>query len=99
MMRRSGQTLRSSSQRGLWKKMLTSWGQILGPLLLEQSELRRVCPGKAMGLATVELSLAQLLQGVKWVPSDFGVDLSENPKLSSEMKNSLACKAMPGMSV
>ncbi|KAJ4713225.1 Cytochrome P450 [Melia azedarach] len=56
---------------------------------------RRVCPGKAMGLATVELWLAQLLQSFKWVPSDGGIDLSECLKLSLEMKNSLVCKAIP----
>lgn len=57
---------------------------------------RRVCPGKALGLATVELWLAQLLQSFKWVPSDAaGVDLSECLKLSLEMKKSLVCKAVP----
>ncbi|KAI3416892.1 uncharacterized protein J3R85_015004, partial [Psidium guajava] len=56
---------------------------------------RRVCPGKAMGLATVELWLAQLLQNFKWVGSDCGVDLSECLKLSMEMKHSLVCKAIP----
>ncbi|KAF8037370.1 hypothetical protein BT93_B0320 [Corymbia citriodora subsp. variegata] len=56
---------------------------------------RRVCPGKAMGLATVELWLAQLLQSYKWVASDRGVDLSERLKLSMEMKLSLVCKAIP----
>ncbi|KAI5330272.1 hypothetical protein L3X38_029670 [Prunus dulcis] len=58
---------------------------------------RRTCPGKAMGLATVELWLAQLLQSFKWVPSDdqsAGVDLSETLKLSLEMKHSLVCKAV-----
>ncbi|KAK2663408.1 hypothetical protein Ddye_001982 [Dipteronia dyeriana] len=60
---------------------------------------RRACPGKAMGLATVELWLAQLLQSFKWVPSDdVGVDLSECLKLSLEMKNSLICKALPRVS-
>ncbi|KAF2282972.1 hypothetical protein GH714_043291 [Hevea brasiliensis] len=59
---------------------------------------RRVCPGKAMGLATVELWLAQLLQKLKWVPSESEVDLSENLKLSLEMKNSLVCKAVPRVS-
>ncbi|TXG51628.1 hypothetical protein EZV62_024152 [Acer yangbiense] len=60
---------------------------------------RRVCPGKAMGLATVELWLAQLLQSFKWVPSDVAaVDLSECLKLSLEMKNSLICKALPRVS-
>lgn len=56
---------------------------------------RRVCPGKAMGLATVNLWLAQLLQNFKWVAGDSGVDLSECLKLSMEMKQSLVCKALP----
>ncbi|KAL6182999.1 hypothetical protein ACLB2K_044410 [Fragaria x ananassa] len=56
---------------------------------------RRVCPGKALGLASVELWLAVLLQSFEWLPSDDGVDLSENLKLSLEMKNSLVCKAVP----
>ncbi|XP_071690055.1 cytochrome P450 78A5-like [Rutidosis leptorrhynchoides] len=56
---------------------------------------RRVCPGKAMGLATVELWLAQLLQKFKWVASDSdSVDLSECLKLSLEMKKPLMCKAV-----
>ncbi|PON50162.1 Cytochrome P450, E-class, group I [Parasponia andersonii] len=60
---------------------------------------RRVCPGKAMGLATVELWLAQLLQSFKWVPANnSGVDLSETLKLSLEMKNSLVCKVIPRVS-
>ncbi|KAI6683278.1 hypothetical protein NL676_029191 [Syzygium grande] len=60
---------------------------------------RRVCPGKAMGLATVELWLAQLLQNYKWIGSDRGVDLSECLKLSMEMKQSLVCKAIPRVRV
>ena len=56
---------------------------------------RRVCPGKAMGMATVQLWLAQMLQNFKWVPSDQGVDLTECLKLSMEMKKSLVCKAVP----
>ncbi|KAK5771241.1 cytochrome P450 78A5-like [Gossypium arboreum] len=57
---------------------------------------RRVCPGKAMGLATVHLWLAQLLQAFKWVPcEDKDVDLLEHLKLSMEMKKPLVCKAMP----
>lgn len=60
---------------------------------------RRVCPGKAMGLATVQLWLAQLLQRFKWVASEHnGVDLSECLKLSLEMKHSLVCKAIPKIS-
>ncbi|KAM7483115.1 hypothetical protein LguiB_007698 [Lonicera macranthoides] len=57
---------------------------------------RRVCPGKAMGLATVQLWLAQLLQGFKWVSGsgNGGVDLSECLKLSLEMKQPLVCKAV-----
>ncbi|KAK7360401.1 hypothetical protein VNO77_02393 [Canavalia gladiata] len=50
---------------------------------------RRVCPGKSMGLATVELWLAMFLQRFKWMPCDSGVDLSERLKLSLEMKHSL----------
>ncbi|KAL5723199.1 hypothetical protein ACHQM5_006623 [Ranunculus cassubicifolius] len=56
---------------------------------------RRVCPGKALGLATVQLWLAQLLQNFKWVPSEDGVDLSENLKMSMEMDKPLICKAVP----
>eukprot|EP00262_Sarcandra_glabra_P018538 TRINITY_DN6690_c0_g1_i1.p1 TRINITY_DN6690_c0_g1~~TRINITY_DN6690_c0_g1_i1.p1 ORF type:complete len:441 (+),score=83.02 TRINITY_DN6690_c0_g1_i1:35-1324(+) len=56
---------------------------------------RRVCPGKAMGLASVHLWLAQLLQNYKWMPSESGVDLSERLKLSLEMKNPLVCLAVP----
>ncbi|KAK9115999.1 hypothetical protein Sjap_014946 [Stephania japonica] len=57
---------------------------------------RRVCPGKAMGLATVHLWLAQLLQNFNWVASDdHGVDLTECLKLSMEMKKPLICKALP----
>ncbi|KAJ1410641.1 Cytochrome P450 [Sesbania bispinosa] len=44
---------------------------------------RRVCPGKAMGLATVHLWLAQLLHHFIWVPVQ-PVDLSECLKLSLE---------------
>lgn len=65
---------------------------------------RRVCPGKAMGLATVHIWLAQLLQNFKWVPceeagggNNGGVDLTERLKLSMEMKNPLVCRAIPRM--
>ncbi|KAL2349146.1 hypothetical protein Fmac_003146 [Flemingia macrophylla] len=61
---------------------------------------RRVCPGKALGLASVHLWLAQLLQSFRWVPSDdAAVDLDECLKLSMEMKNPLACKAVPRVAV
>jgi cytochrome P450 family 78 subfamily A len=56
---------------------------------------RRVCPGKAMGLATVHLWLARLLQSFTWVPSEAGVDLSECLKMSMEMERPLVCKAVP----
>ncbi|KAL9255740.1 Cytochrome P450 78A5-like protein [Drosera capensis] len=56
---------------------------------------RRVCPGKALGLVTVQLWLAQMLQNFKWVAADVGVDLTECLKLSMEMKSSLVCKALP----
>lgn len=60
---------------------------------------RRVCPGKALGLASVHLWLALFLQSLKWAPSDvnggYDVDLSECLKLSLEMKSPLLCKAVP----
>ncbi|GMH11341.1 hypothetical protein Nepgr_013182 [Nepenthes gracilis] len=56
---------------------------------------RRVCPGKALGLVTAQLWLAQLLQNFKWVASDESVDLSECLRLSMEMKKSLICRAIP----
>ncbi|CAK9137349.1 unnamed protein product [Ilex paraguariensis] len=58
---------------------------------------RRVCPGKALGLATVELWLARLLQQFKWLPAGSDhqpVDLSECLRLSLEMKKPLACRAV-----
>nr|AJD25189.1 cytochrome P450 CYP78A113 [Salvia miltiorrhiza] len=60
---------------------------------------RRVCPGKSMGLATVQLWLAHLLHKFKWTAcADRGVDLSECLKLSLEMKQPLVCKAFPRIS-
>ena len=57
---------------------------------------RRVCPGKAMGLASVHLWLAQLLQNFEWVPcEDEPVDLTECLKLSMEIKSPLVCKVVP----
>ncbi|XP_020225317.1 cytochrome P450 78A5 [Cajanus cajan] len=58
---------------------------------------RRVCPGKAMGLATVELWLAMLLHNFEWMPPDSSavVDLSECLKLSMEMKRPLLTKPIP----
>ncbi|KAK6153481.1 hypothetical protein DH2020_013120 [Rehmannia glutinosa] len=60
---------------------------------------RRVCPGKTMGLATVQLWLAQLLHKFRWIASsNCGVDLAECLKLSMEMKHPLVCKAIPRIS-
>ncbi|KAK8923822.1 Cytochrome P450 78A4 [Platanthera zijinensis] len=56
---------------------------------------RRVCPGKAMGLATVHLWFAQMLQNFSWMPSGDGVDLSECLKMSLEMEKPLLCHAVP----
>lgn len=51
---------------------------------------RRVCPGRSLGLATVQLWVAQLLHNFDWAPApDTSVDLAEVLKLSSEMVNPL----------
>lgn len=55
---------------------------------------RRVCPGKALGLATVHLWLARLLHRFRWFPAQ-PVDLSETLKLSLEMKKPLTCRVVP----
>ncbi|KAE8663665.1 Cytochrome P450 78A1 [Hibiscus syriacus] len=49
---------------------------------------RRVCPGKNLGLVTVNLWVAKLVQHFKWVQdvASHLVDLSEVLKLSCEMK-------------
>ncbi|KAH6807310.1 cytochrome P450 [Perilla frutescens var. frutescens] len=54
---------------------------------------RRACPGKALGLATVHLWLARILQKFKWLPAR-PVDLGECLKLSLEMKKPLVCHAV-----
>ncbi|XP_027342299.1 cytochrome P450 78A5-like [Abrus precatorius] len=51
---------------------------------------RRVCPGRALGLTTVHLWLAQLLHRFIWLPAQ-PVDLSECLRLSMEMKTPLQC--------
>ncbi|XVF85256.1 hypothetical protein PTKIN_Ptkin17bG0103300 [Pterospermum kingtungense] len=57
---------------------------------------RRVCPGKALGLATVHLWLARLLHRFRWLPAaQQHVDLSETLRLSLEMKKPLACQVVP----
>lgn len=51
---------------------------------------RRVCPGRALGLATVQLWVAQLLYTFEWTAApSTSVDLTEILKLSSEMVNPL----------
>ncbi|KAF8399955.1 hypothetical protein HHK36_015827 [Tetracentron sinense] len=59
---------------------------------------RRVCPGKALGLATVHLWLARLLHGFTWLPAQ-PVDLSESLRLSLELKKPLACRVVRRKSV
>ncbi|KAM0838451.1 hypothetical protein ACQ4PT_060956 [Festuca glaucescens] len=55
---------------------------------------RRICPGRALALATVHLWLAQLLHRFEWAPADgCGVDLSERLNMSLEMEKPLVCKA------
>lgn len=54
---------------------------------------RRACPGKALGLATVHLWLARMVQSFKWLPCR-NVDLGECLKLSLEMKKPLVCYAV-----
>ncbi|TKY61223.1 Cytochrome P450 78A3 [Spatholobus suberectus] len=57
---------------------------------------RRVCPGKALGLATVNFWVASLLHEFEWEPSDEkGVDLTEVLRLSCEMANPLTVKVRP----
>eukprot|EP00253_Pinus_taeda_P015893 PITA_15893 len=51
---------------------------------------RRVCPGKALGLRTVQLWVAKLFHSFTWVPSpNHPVDLTEKLKLSCEMATPL----------
>ncbi|KAK9275461.1 hypothetical protein L1049_022728 [Liquidambar formosana] len=57
---------------------------------------RRACPGKTLGLTTVNFWVASLLHEYEWVESDRNpVDLSEVLKLSSEMANPLTVKVLP----
>ena len=51
---------------------------------------RRVCPGRALGLATVQLWVAQLLHHFHWTaPPGTSINLTEILKLSSEMATPL----------
>nr|POE57409.1 cytochrome p450 78a7 [Quercus suber] len=55
-----------------------------------------VCPGKNLGLVTVNLWVAKLVQGFTWVQDGSNpVDLSEVLKLSCEMKYPLHAIAVP----
>ncbi|KAK4267047.1 hypothetical protein QN277_023887 [Acacia crassicarpa] len=57
---------------------------------------RRVCPGKALGFATVLFWVATLVHEFEWLPSDESeVDLSEVLRLSCEMANPLTVKVRP----
>ncbi|XP_054807119.1 cytochrome P450 78A5-like [Prosopis cineraria] len=56
---------------------------------------RRVCPGRALALATVHLWLARLLHNFIWVPtSSQPVELSECLRLSLEKTNPLRCQVI-----
>ncbi|KAL5560067.1 hypothetical protein UlMin_036278 [Ulmus minor] len=57
---------------------------------------RRVCPGRNLGLVTVSLYVAKLVQHFEWLHDHVAnpVDLSEVLKLSCEMKNPLAAVAI-----
>ncbi|THU50511.1 hypothetical protein C4D60_Mb06t20980 [Musa balbisiana] len=54
---------------------------------------RRVCPGRALGVATAHLWLARLLQQFGWTAGR-PVQLSERLRLSLEMKKPLACRVV-----
>lgn len=57
---------------------------------------RRVCPGKNLGLVTVNLWVAMLVQRYEWVADKANpVDLTELLKLSCEMKHPLTVAALP----
>ncbi|KAI4352803.1 hypothetical protein L6164_007021 [Bauhinia variegata] len=61
---------------------------------------RRVCPGKNLGLVTVNLWVAKLVHHFEWVQAMANpVDLTEELKLSCEMKNPLNAVAIPRANV
>ncbi|KAJ7520214.1 hypothetical protein O6H91_20G072500 [Diphasiastrum complanatum] len=61
---------------------------------------RRVCPGRALGLATVHLWLARLFHHFQWLPDPFHpVDLSEVLKLSCEMESPLSARPLKRLSL
>ncbi|CAO2148860.1 unnamed protein product [Urochloa humidicola] len=56
---------------------------------------RRVCPGRMMGLSTVQLWLGRLLQEFQWLPpANKPIKLAECLRLSMEMKQPLVCRAV-----
>ncbi|KAK4265041.1 hypothetical protein QN277_026144 [Acacia crassicarpa] len=56
---------------------------------------RRVCPGRALALATVHLWLARLLHQFIWIPiPSKPVELSESLRLSLEKTNPLRCQVI-----
>ncbi|XP_028763939.1 cytochrome P450 78A7-like [Neltuma alba] len=57
---------------------------------------RRVCPGKNLGLVTVNLWVAKLVRQFEWIEGQANpVDLTEQLNLSCEMKNPLKAVAIP----
>nr|CAB3491552.1 unnamed protein product [Digitaria exilis] len=54
---------------------------------------RRVCPGRMMGLSTVQLCLGRLLQEYEWLPAK-PIKLAECLRLSMEMQNPLVCRTV-----
>jgi cytochrome P450 len=58
---------------------------------------RRVCPGRALGLATVQLWVAQLLHNFEWTAAA-PVNVTEVLKLSSEMVSPLQSVAVRRLS-
>ncbi|KAL6004372.1 hypothetical protein ACLOJK_004924 [Asimina triloba] len=56
---------------------------------------RRSCPGKALGLTTVNFWVASLMHEFVWAPSVDGVSLAEVLRLSCEMSSPLTVNASP----
>ncbi|KAL1540548.1 cytochrome P450 78A7-like [Salvia divinorum] len=57
---------------------------------------RRVCPGRKLGLASVSMCVAELVMKFEWIEDERKpVDLSEELKLSCEMKKPLSAIVIP----
>ncbi|XP_051139844.1 cytochrome P450 78A7-like [Andrographis paniculata] len=57
---------------------------------------RRACPGRGLGMASVSLWVGRLVREFEWVEGSHGrVDLSEELKLSCQMKVPLSAVAIP----